>query len=366
MPKRDEELEYGYEEEAEGYDEDAYEDEEDEEDEEYEDEEYEDEEEDGSGSGAMRPVLYAIAGLVVLGSGAYAYLNGMLPFSPKPPEAIQAAASSSPYANPNGFGKVHPAPSVPSIAKAVPGKQPVKVAAQADNLPASPLKPASAESHATKKVSEPSPAKAVHVKPPVEKAIHVAAKPASVPHTVRPHPKHLSAPVKVAVKHGLAHAMVHAIAGTGHYAVQCGAFASAGNASNLAHVLSSRGLPSWVWNGSGQSSGAFAVRSTVVDSAAKASILKSKFAGAGHPGAVLPIGHGHYVVQLGLFSQRDRASQFAKELNTKNMFVSVSGGTARMHTASKVLVGKFATWGQAQTEATKVRKLGVPAIVVHL
>ncbi|HEY9856793.1 MAG TPA: hypothetical protein V6D05_13705, partial [Stenomitos sp.] len=87
MPKRDEELEYEYDEEAEGLDEDEYEDEEayadddeyedDDEDSEY-DDEYEDEEEEGAGGGWMKKAVFAVAGVLALGGVVYAGSQGII------------------------------------------------------------------------------------------------------------------------------------------------------------------------------------------------------------------------------------------------------------------------------------------------
>ncbi|MNY66145.1 hypothetical protein D3C86_2035210 [compost metagenome] len=56
----------------------------------------------------------------------------------------------------------------------------------------------------------------------------------------------------------------------------------------------------------------------------------------------------------------------ASELRAKGLFVSVAGGTTRVSTPNRVLVGKYATMAQAQAMASKVRHQGVPAIVVKL
>lgn len=359
MPKRDEELEYEYDEEAEGFDEDEYEDDEEYADDEYEDDdedsEYDDEDEDeeeGAGGGWMKKAAFALAGLLVLGGGAYAYLQGMLPFSPKPEAVQQAVQPEGGFANPNGMGKIAPTPGIPSVDKAVPKEPP---AAEAPKEPEAP-KPA--------EVAQP-PAQTEHAKVTANQPAKVAAKPVEKPvqRTVAPPPK--AAP-KPAAKPIVKQAVAVAPQGNGTYAVQCGAFASADNANNLVQALGAKGFQAWISNGGNQSSGAYSIRTTVVNSQAKAEQLKAKFASAGHPGAIVPAGRGRYVLQLGIFSQRNRADALAGEMRSKGLFVSVSGGTAKLRTASKVLVGKFANPGQAQATAAQVRRQGVPAIVVRL
>lgn len=359
MPKRDEELEYEYDEEAEGLDEEAYEDDDEESyaDDEYEDDdedseydEDEDEEDEGAGGGWMKKAAFALAGLLVLGGGAYAYLQGMLPFSPKPEVVQEVVQPAGGFANPNGLGKIAPTPGMPAVDQAVPKEPP---AAEA------PKEPAEAAPVAVAK----DPAPTVETKVAVNQPAKVAPKPAAKP--VKP----VAAPPKAAPK-PVVQAPVKVVAqapqGAGVYAVQCGAFASAGNAQNLVSALGSRGFQAWISDGGNQSGAAFSIRTTVVNSMAKAEALKAKFASAGHPGAVVPAGRGRYVLQLGIFSQRDRAEALAGEMRSKGLFVSVSGGKARLRTSSKVLVGKYATMAQAQAAAAQVRKQGVPAIVVKL
>lgn len=353
MPKRDEELEYEYDEEAEGFDEDEYEDEDeeayaddeyedDDEDSEYDDDEYEDEEE-GAGGGWMRKAVFALVGLLVLGGGAYAYLQGMLPFSPKPEvaqEAVQPEASG--FANPNGMGKIAPTPGLPAVDKALPKEPP---AAEAPKEPEpTPVAEPKVAVQPVKPVAQPAAKPVKRVAPPPKAA------PKPVVRAAKPAPK----PVAVAPR------------GSGAYSVQCGAFASAANADNLARALDAKGFHAWISNGGDQSASAFSIRTTVVNSQAKAEALKAKFASAGHPGAIVPAGHGRYVLQLGIFSQRDRAEALAGEMRSKGLFVSVSGGKAKLQGTSKVLVGKYGSWAQAQQAAAQVRRQGVPAIVVKL
>lgn len=356
MPKRDEELEYEYDEETEDLDEDEYEyeDDEDEEEGEYDDDyEDDDEEEEESGGGGLRRILvFALAGVVAVGGGVYAYLNGMLPFSPKAPETVQA--STSPYANPNGFGKVK-ASAAPTAAK--PASKSAKADAQADN--------SDEKTAPTKTAAKPTAPKHVETKVNADQATKVAAKPHAAVKPIRPVPKVKPAMAARPVpKHPAA--VAHVAGGSGHYSIQCGAFASQANASNLARVLGSKGFQAWLSNGSGTPTGAYSVRSTVVNSKAKANQLRAKFASAGHPGAIVPAGRGRYVLQLGIFSSRASAQALATELKGKGMFVSVGGGKARIKTLNRVYVGRYATMAQAQAFASKIRHQGVPANVVRI
>lgn len=346
MPKRDEELEYEY---------DETEDEEFEDDDEYEDDEYEDDEEAEGGSGwARKAIVAGIAVLAIGGGGTYAYLQGMLPFSPKSePEPV--AASTSPYANPNGFGKVQASASLPAAEEVV-SENAAQASAAAQPEAAKPAeepaaeKPAEVVAEAPKPAEEtveaPKPAK-LQAKPKVAIKPKPAAKPAAKP---------VAAPVAKAV----------ADTANGSFSIQCGAFASAANADNLSRVLNSKGFKAWVANGTGTSSAAYSVRSTVVNSQAKANELTSKFASAGHPGAIVAVGQGRSVLQLGVFSSRQRAEALAAELKSKGLFVSVAGGKARMKTPNRVFVGKFASMAQAQATAAQIRQQGVPAIAVKL
>jgi len=373
VPKRDEELEYEYDEEAEGFDEDEYEDEEayaDDDDEEYEDDEdseyddeYEDEEEESAG-GWKKKAVFAVAGVLAIGGVLYAGTQGIIniPFLTKPPEVAQEAVQpqAGGFANPNGMGKIAPTPGLPAVDKAVP-KEPPAAEAPKDPAAEKPVEQPAAVAKAPAateqtKVAANQPAKVEPAKP----VKHVAPPPKAAP-------KQPIQPVaKPAVQPAAKPAVAMAPQGSGAYTVQCGAFASAENANNLVQALGAKGFQAWVSNGGNQSSGAYSIRTTVVNSMAKAEQLKAKFASAGHPGAVVPAGHGRYVLQLGIFSQRVRAEALAGEMRSKGLFVSVSGGKAKLRTASKVLVGKYGSWGQAQAAAAQVRKQGVPAIVVKL
>jgi len=351
VPKRDEELEFDFEDEEaeeeysdeEGYEDDEYS----EEDDEYDDEDEDDEDDDAPASGGwMRKAIFAVAGVVALGAGAFAYFQGMLPFSPKQPQEIAVKAGE--FANKTGMGKVAPvaSPGVPSMSQ-ITGKASTSVPAQTA------AEPAPVEQQVAVKAEKPAePAKPAAPQParPVAQA---PAKPAPVPATQPV----LQKPVAQSAAQP---------AGSGHFTVQCGAFASADNANHLAQLLSGRGFEAWVFNTGSSPAQSFSVRSTVVNSRRKAEILKNKFASAGHPAAVVPAGRGRYVLQLGIFSTRERADALAGEIRGKGMFVSVAGGSARLTTPAKVMVGKYATQAQAAAVAGKVRHQGVPAIVVKI
>lgn len=359
MPKRDKELEYEYDEEAE--------DEEFEEDDEYEDDEYEDDEEGGSGW-VRKAIVAGIAILAIGGGGTYAYLQGMLPFSPKKdPEPI--AASTSPYANPNGFGKVQASASMPSAANVDESTAAASKAAEVPPVEDVAKKKApqkaevtKAEAEKTAKVPEEPAADKAKAKKEAVKAVVPVVKTAEED---LPKGKPPVVAVKVVAKPAKP-AFRPAARVAGSYAIQCGAFASVVNANNLSTLLNSKGFQAWVANGSGASSAVFSIRSTVVDSKAKADELKAKFAGAGHPGSIVPAGRGRYMLQLGIFGSRASADSLAGELKAKGLFVSVAGGKAKMSSTNRVFVGKFGSMGQAQQTAAKIRQQGVPAIAIKL
>lgn len=353
MPKRDEELEYEY-------DDEEAEDDEFEDDDEYEDDEYEE-----SGSGwARKAIVAGIAILAIGGGGTYAYLQGMLPFSPKnDPEPV--AASTSPYANPNGFGKVQASASLPAADEVVGEKveqastSPVAAGEkQKTDAVAEKVEEPSAETEKPAKVAPKAAKPAEEV--PAQETTAAAPKPVTIPVkaklALKPKPAAVAAPVAAPV----------AATANGAYAIQCGAFASTANADNLSRILNAKGFAAWVANGTGASAGAFSVRSTVVNSQGKANELTSKFASAGHPGTIVPAGRGRSVLQLGVFSSRERADALAAELKSKGLYVSVAGGKAKMKTPNRVLVGKFGSMAQAQATAAKIRQQGVPAIAVRL
>ena len=338
----DEDTEYDLDdEEAEGYDDDEeYEDEDG--DEEY-DDEYEDDEEGApQGGGWKRTAIFAIVGLMVAGAGAYYFMSdGNLPFLAKK----DPVPGASPFANPGGFGKVAKAPEAdPTQPAAVPPKP---VATPQDEAP-KPVEP-----EAPKPVAPPKPiaAKPVDAPKPVVKPV-TKVTPAKVPAakpTVKPAD---SRPAKAAALTGR------------RYAVQVGSFADAGNANSLLSALKAKGYSEAYLDNGGTVTGAYAVRSTVVDSAAKANDLRNQFSAAGHPGSVVSVGKGKYAIQLGIYSSRSSADNLASELNEQGMFVSVASGATKRVGATRVRVGNFESLAAANQFAAKLRADGVPAIPV--
>ncbi len=330
-----------------------YEDEDGEED----DEDYEDEDEEEGGNRFLGPLLLVVGGLIVVGGLGYAYMQGMLPFLPGPgTPAVQEAVipstpppvSTAPPAASEAVAVVPtpeatPAPTEPPV----PTPAPVEVQEQ----PAAQVQP----------VEVPAKVAAAAAKPAKAKVATLAAR-----HGARAHK------VQAAGAHGrhTGHAgkanRAHLMAGGGTFTVQCGAFAEASNARNLVASLERRGFTAGVSDGSGARSAATTVRSTVVNSRAKAVSLQKKFAGIGHPGSVLRVGRGRYVVQFGTFEARERAEELAREIRSKQMYVSLSGGTARLASPHRVYVGRFPSEGKAAEVARQVRRQGVPAIVVRL
>lgn len=324
--------------EAEGYDDD---------DEEYEDDEDgydEDGDEDGeapAGKSWKRTALFAIVGLLVAGAGGYYFMSdGNLPFLAK-----QAPApGASPFANPGGFGKVAKAPEDPSQPAVVPGK-PVAVATpEAPPQPVEPPQPvATAKPVAAKVPATP--------KPAVKKADPVAKKVAEKP-AAKPATQQASRPAKAAALQGQ------------RYAVQVGSFTEAANANNLLTALKAKGYSDAYLDNGGSVVGAYAVRSTVVNSTGKANELKTQFAAAGHPGSVVNLGSGKYALQLGIYSSRGSADNLARELNAQGMFVSVASGATKRVGATRVRVGNYPNLAAANQTAAKLRADGVPAISV--
>ncbi len=337
----DEETEYDLDdEEAEGYDDDEeYEDDEDG-DEEY--DEYDDEEAP-QGGGWKKTAIFAIVGLMVAGAGAYYFMSdGNLPFLAKK----DPVPGASPFANPGGFGKVAKAPEADPAQPAQVPPTPVAVAP---------------ENEAPKPVEAEAPQ-------PVAPAVPVVAKPAATPKPVAK-PVAKTAPAKVPAAKPAAKpaesrpAKAAALQGR-RYAVQVGSFADASNANNLLAALKAKGYSEAYLDNGGAITGAYAVRSTVVDSSAKANELKSQFAAAGHPGSVVSVGKGKYAIQLGIYSSRGSAQNLASELNDQGLFVSVASGATKRVGATRVRVGNFDSLAGATQLATQLRSEGVPAIAV--
>lgn len=347
MPERDD-LDYQFEDEdteyelddeaADGYDDDEeYEDEDG--DEEY--DEYDDDEDDApQGGGWKRTAIFAIVGLMVAGAGAYYFMSdGNLPFLAKK----DPAPGASPFANPGGFGKVAKAPEADP---AQPAAIPPKPVAAPEDQPPQPVEP-----EAPKPVAPPKPVAVTPVETPkpVAKTVTKAA-PAKAP---APQTKPAeSRPAKAA-----------ALAGT-RYAVQVGSFAEPGNANNLLSALKAKGYSEAYLDNGSTVTGAYAVRSTVVDSTAKANELRSQFSAAGHPGSVVSVGKGKYAIQLGIYTSRESAQNLASELNDQGMFVSVASGATKRVGSTRVRVGNFDSLNAANQFAAKLRAEGVPAIPV--
>lgn len=348
VAKRDEEdLSYDFDEtEGDEYaeDDEGYED--DEFDEEGEDEEYEDDEEEGAkGGGWLRKALFALLGVVVLGAGGfYAYTNFLVKETP-----VEAVDPGGQYANPNAMGKVPPAPAVASEAAAPETVEATAPAAAPEVVEPTPAPAATVVAKANAGAKQP--AAAAAVRPAVKPVPKVRSAAAALRPAVRHTPK--ATPVRLAGN------------GRGSYAVQCGAFSSSELAQNLSRVLNGKGFQARVHNGGQAASGAYSVRSTVVNSRARAEALKAKFAAAGHPGAIVGAGRNRYVLQLGIFSSRGPAAALSTELRGKGLYCSVAGGKARLRAVNRVLVGRFGTMGQAQAAASRIRHQGVPAIVVR-
>ena len=325
----------------------------DDEDGEEDDEDYdEDEEEDEGGGGFLKPLLFIFAGLIVVGGGAYAYMQGLLPFAPKAaeipieqalvPSAAPVLPASPPVATPVAEAVPTEAPIVPSIAPSVaevaevaPVEQPIEKPVVVSETRAAkvPTKVASGAARGKKKWTAATTVREAKVK----RARGGRAKP-------------------VAIRGS----------GKGPFTVQCGAFSEDGNARSLASRLAAAGFKAGVSDGSDLRSSATTVRSTVVNSAARARKLQQEMAALGHPGSIIRVGKGRYVLQLGVFQSRERASELATELRGKGAYVSLSGGVARLKAPHKVLVGRFKSEGPAADVARQIRRQGIPAIVVHL
>ncbi len=349
MPERND-LEYQYEdeeteydlddEEAEGYDDD-------EEDEDG-DEEYDEDDEDGApqGGGWQKKAIFAVIGLMVAGAGAYYFMSdGNLPFLAKQ----NPAPGASPFANPGGFGKVAKAPEAPSDKPAeIPAKP---IAAAPVEAPPQPVEAETAQPIAkaepelaplmpSEPVAKVPVAKPARVKPAAKPAVKSAVKPA------------VTRPAKAAALQGR------------RYAVQVGSFADAANAKNLLSALKTKGYSGAYLDNGGAITGAYTVRSTVVNSAAKAGELKEQFAAAGHPGSVLSLGSRKYALQLGIYSSRTSAENLASELNAQGMFVSVASGATKRVGATRVRVGNFESLAAANQMASKLRSDGIPSLPV--
>ena len=333
-----------------------YEDDEGDEDDEYEDED----EEDEGGGGFLRPLLFVLAGLLVVGGVGYAYMQGLLPFGPKPADqAVQEAVIPTPppveptaAAPASEAVAVVPSPASTPVSTPAPTEPPAPTPApvQVEEQPAAQVDPAEKPARKTAKPATP------------------AARPvASMPAARRGTKVHAARTgVHARAAHKCKGARTHLAGGHGTFTIQCGAFADAANARNLVASLGRRGFTAGVSDGSAARSSATTVRSTVVNSRARAVALQKKFAAIGHPGSVIKVGRGRFVVQLGIFEGRERAEQLAGEIRGKGSYVSLSGGTARLAVPHRVYVGRFPSEARAAEMARQIRRQGVPAIVVRI
>ncbi|MGE5707159.1 MAG: SPOR domain-containing protein, partial [Bacteroidota bacterium] len=185
-------------------------------------------------------------------------------------------------------------------------------------------------------------------KPKVARKATVAKR--RVAHRVTRHPK------------AIAHRATRRTAGS--FTVQVGAFSQLSNAENLVSSLKGAGFPARL-SSSGGASGGFTVHSTVVDNRAKSKQMLNAFNNAGHPSMLLAAGRGKYMLQLGKFSSRDRASALVSELNQKGLYASISSSARSAGTVSKVFVGKYSSLEAAQKAAAGLRAKNVPAVVVR-
>lgn|GEM_PF-1622188 len=362
MPRgRQDEPEFDFDEneedlEAQGGDEDfdgEYEDEDGEED----DEDYEDEDEEEGGNRFLGPILLVVGGLIVVGGLGYAYMQGMLPFLPGSgtPTVQEAIIPSAPP----------PVPTTPPAASeavaVVPTPEATPVAIEPPVPTAAPVEVQEQPAAQVQPVEVPAKVAAAAAKPAKAKVATLAARHGGRAHKAQAERGHVTPKA-----HTGKAKRAQVRAGGGTYTVQCGAFAEAANARSLVASLERRGFTAGVSDGSGARSAATTVRSTVVNSRAKAVSLQKKFAGIGHPGSVMRVGRGRYVVQFGIFEGRERAEELAREIRAKQMYVSLSGGTARLASPHRVFVGRFTSEGKAAEVARQVRRQGVPAIVVRL
>lgn len=367
MPERSE-LDYEYEDDESAYDLDeeatGYEDDEEygeyeEGDEEYDEEAYDEDEEPRSG-GWQKPAIFAVVALMVAGAGGYFFLSdGNIPFMAKK----EPAPAASPFAT-SGFGKVAKAPAeAPTAKPAAATPQPVQAtpAAVAPPEPVSeapqPVQKNKFGSKPAQVVTEPAethdPIEPLVTKPQAKPVVKAPAKVVAKPKpaaVARPKPA-AKAPAKVATA-------------PRRYAVQVGSFADAGNANSLVAALKAKGYSDAYIDGGGSISAAFTVRSTLVDSTAKANELSNQFAAAGHPATVVNLGKGKYAVQLGIYASRASADNLASELNSQGLFVSVASGQTKRVGATRVRVGSYPSLAAANQVAAKLRAEGVPAIPV--
>lgn len=338
----DEETEYDLDDEDAEGDDDEYEDGDDEYDEFEDYDEYEDDE-GSQGGNWKKTALFAIIGLMVAGAGAYYFMSdGKLPFLAQK----EPVPGASPFANPGGFGKVAKAPEAEAEPPAAIPPVPVDESPQAEEpLPLDTEAPQPVVNVPAEPVATPKPAAKATPKPAPK-----AAKPPAPKPTAKP----------AATKQAKAKAVAPR-----RYAVQVGSFADPTNAQNLLAALKAKGYSEAYLDGNGTITGAYAVRSTVVDSSAKANELRDQFAAAGHPGSVVKVGNNQYAIQLGIYTSRSSADNLAAELNAQGMFVSVASGASKRIGATRVRVGNLDSLSAANQLASKLRSEGIPAIPVR-
>lgn len=338
----DEDISDDSESDGEDYDEDY--------DEEY-DEDYDDEE---SPKGSwVKKALFATIGVGVVAAGAYFVINNFLP-------ASKPTADNGPYANPGGLGKVAQASPAADATTGVAAASPSPAATEAPQVAEEPVvtpEPVQATVAPVAKVDLPKPkrqkiAKRWTPKQPAKR--WVAKKPVMKTSQVS---KVAAAP---------------RAAGNGHFTLQVGAFSQLANAETLVKTLNAKGIPARMSGGGGGgtvSSTGYLVRSTVVDSKAKANQLVSTFAKSGHPSMLVAAGNGKYSVQLGAFSTRERAQALTTELKQKGMFVSITPSTTtrqrRGGGLTKVFAGDYPTLEAAQAAMRQLRAQNIPAVVAR-
>lgn len=336
----------------------------DEDDEDYDEEYDEDYDDDESPKGSwVKKALFATIGLGVVGVGAYFVINNFLP-------ASKPAADNGPYANPGGLGKVVKATPIAQEAAAT------ETTTEEATVAASPVPEATKAPQAAKPVATAEPVQEAVATPAPRVAVHKTTRQVVAKRWT---PKHASkrwvAKKPIVKKAQATVAKVQAMPKTtpgGHFTLQVGAFAQLSNAESLVKALNAKGIPARM-SGGGQgttvsTTGTYSVRSTVVNSRAKADQLVNSFSKSGHPSMLVAQGNGKYSVQLGVFSSRNRAQALATELKQKGMFVSINAKTVTQRHSSggglcKVYAGEYSTLEAAQKAMSQLRAQNIPAVV---
>lgn len=333
-------------------------------DEDYDEEYDEDYDDDEAPKGSwVKKALFATIGLGVVGVGAYFVLNNFMP-------ASKPAADNGPYANPGGLGKVVKATPIAQEAAAT------ETTTEEATVAASPVPEATKAPVAAKPAVTAEPVQeAVATPAPRVAAKKVTRQVASKRWSSTKTAKRWVAKKRIAQKPQtrVAQAMPKTSPG-GHFTLQVGAFAQLSNAESLVKTLNAKGIPARM-SGGGQgttvsTTGTYAVRSTVVNSRAKADQLVNSFSKSGHPSILVAQGSGKYSVQLGVFSSRDRAQALATELKQKGMFVSINAKTVTHRQSNggglcKVFAGDYSTMEAAQKAMAQLRAQNIPAVVAR-